>query len=673
MIRALARASLLASGCLLLITGSAGAVVSDSTITTPSDPSFFIYDTTSPGTLSVAGTVTGTGNVDLRCYAGGTSDLIASAIAPVGGSFTASPDRSAFPTRACVLRAVPATTTPAAPPGSPSPFAGPMIGAGSYQPRVIGFGPNTGTLYDFVLHLPQRKANDDFLSVSGCGQSGGALLNPVTLAELPNLWACMNYLWWQDRQSGIATRSQLQVDGINHYLGYGPTDLYPGSDQVAGIPPLSATYTQDPSTGDLSLTEHVGTVSCATNTYPPTGASCASFNAGTVAVDRTTTVDHDGLFTRITTTIRDVSHQAHHLDLQFEQDQDQPGLWQFPGESTFSPHADGDTVTFPATTAPVTVLTKRTTGTTDGDDGQPKGSITLLPAPAAARFYDPRYYHLDYVLDLPADGAVTFDAVYALSATLDGAKALAAEGSDRLGRPVVTFTSPDEGATVASASQLVSGTAVDAGGAIASLTVNGQAVPVAADGTWSTAMTLAQGANEITAAAADAFGNTGSATRHVTFTPPAPAGPVPGPAAKDTTRPLLTALSMSPRTFAVAAAATPVSLAAIARGSTVRWTVSEGGTTTLAVKRLVPGRRKGSRCVTGKSAPHRGRLCTRVVAAGTLRRTGVAGRRVLKFSGRIGKRALAPGRYRLEVRAADAAGNRSVKRTVNFKVVKSKR
>ena len=80
MLRALARAWLLVTGCLLLVTGSAQAAITDSTITTPTDPSFFIYDTTSPGTIAVTGSVTGTGDVDLRCYMGATSVLVTAGI-----------------------------------------------------------------------------------------------------------------------------------------------------------------------------------------------------------------------------------------------------------------------------------------------------------------------------------------------------------------------------------------------------------------------------------------------------------------------------------------------------------------------------------------------------------------------------------------------------------------
>ena len=43
------------------------------------------------------------------------------------------------------------------------------------------------------------------------------------------------------------------------------------------------------------------------------------------------------------------------------------------------------------------------------------------------------------------------------------------------------------------------------------------------------------------------------------------------------------------------------------------------------------------------------------------------------FSGRIGKRRLAPGRYRFVVTAIDAAGNRSAPRTISVTILSATR
>ena len=60
----------------------------------------------------------------------------------------------------------------------------------------------------------------------------------------------------------------------------------------------------------------------------------------------------------------------------------------------------------------------------------------------------------------------------------------------------------------------------------------------------------------------------------------------------------------------------------------------------------------------------------RWAGAGALRRSASAGTSRVAFSGRIGRRALRPGRYRLIVEARDAAGNVTVAPPKGFRVVR---
>ena len=53
-------------------------------------------------------------------------------------------------------------------------------------------------------------------------------------------------------------------------------------------------------------------------------------------------------------------------------------------------------------------------------------------------------------------------------------------------------------------------------------------------------------------------------------------------------------------------------------------------------------------------------------SAGTLKRAAHAGRNRIAFRGRIGRRALKPGRYVAIAQATDSAGQRSAKRRVRF-------
>jgi virginiamycin B lyase len=160
----------------------------------------------------------------------------------------------------------------------------------------------------------------------------------------------------------------------------------------------------------------------------------------------------------------------------------------------------------------------------------------------------------------------------------------------------------------------------------------------------------------------------------VTPEPPG-TGPVPGaggagpptvgppPLTSDLDAPAVTGLRADPKVFAVGRAATPTTGVAarrkrVRRGTTFRYTLSEAATASLRIDRGTPGRRLRGTC---RKPPQRGkrqgRKCTRYKAVGTLTRTSKAGANAVAFSGRIGRRKLAPGNYRVVATARDDAGN----------------
>ncbi|HEX6652845.1 MAG TPA: hypothetical protein VF072_08880 [Thermoleophilaceae bacterium] len=118
--------------------------------------------------------------------------------------------------------------------------------------------------------------------------------------------------------------------------------------------------------------------------------------------------------------------------------------------------------------------------------------------------------------------------------------------------------------------------------------------------------------------------------------PPPPSGPPPG--GPDTTAPALTSVRV-PKRFR-SRCPTPARPGCRA-GMTIRLTLSEAGTVELLFRRIVRRRTSGS------ARPLRVRLAAR------------SGANRLRFSGRIRRRALRSGRYRLSITAVDAAGNRS--------------
>jgi hypothetical protein len=156
------------------------------------------------------------------------------------------------------------------------------------------------------------------------------------------------------------------------------------------------------------------------------------------------------------------------------------------------------------------------------------------------------------------------------------------------------------------------------------------------------------------------------------FQPPAPPPPPPPPPPPNAP-PGLTMVSMTNSVFApVAARAAGAARARnVKRGTRFRYLLSEAATVSIVIDRRARGRRAGKRCVkpTRRNAGHR--KCKRWVRVGRLRATEQAGRQSTPFTGRFGKRALAPGRYRARISAKDVLGARSTERRLAFRIVRA--
>jgi hypothetical protein len=156
--------------------------------------------------------------------------------------------------------------------------------------------------------------------------------------------------------------------------------------------------------------------------------------------------------------------------------------------------------------------------------------------------------------------------------------------------------------------------------------------------------------------------------------PGSPVGASPSaPQVSDSSAPVVQSLKIARKRFAVGAQQTALNAARrrrTPRGTTFRYSLSEPATVRIAIDRLRPGRRVGSKCRRPTRRLAKKRRCTRIVATGSLTRNSRAGANSTPFSGRIGKKALRPGRYRATVTATDGAGNRSKARRVSFNVVR---
>jgi hypothetical protein len=173
----------------------------------------------------------------------------------------------------------------------------------------------------------------------------------------------------------------------------------------------------------------------------------------------------------------------------------------------------------------------------------------------------------------------------------------------------------------------------------------------------------APGSFAVTASASDAAGNVGTATGAV--------------AVADVTPPTFSSVSESRKSFRVGSKPTATSGAKKRRrapvGTTIRYSLSEPAMVSFTIDRQRAGRqvsKVNKRCVapTRKNRTHK--ACHRYIKTGILTRTAGQGKNSLAFSGRIGKKALAVGTYRLTLTAKDAAGNASQPRTLTFTIVR---
>jgi hypothetical protein len=88
------------------------------------------------------------------------------------------------------------------------------------------------------------------------------------------------------------------------------------------------------------------------------------------------------------------------------------------------------------------------------------------------------------------------------------------------------------------------------------------------------------------------------------------------------------------------------------------------------VQRRARGRRVGGRCVAARRSNRRRRACRRFVRRAAFTAPAQAGANSVLYRARHGGRRLRPGRYRLVLRARDAAGNTSPARRAAFRMVR---
>jgi protein involved in polysaccharide export with SLBB domain len=149
----------------LVATPAAHAVttITSTSITTPTDLTFFIADNDAVSqTFAISGTTTGSSPgdaVNIRCYNGPSFRPVANNVAlNADGSFSVpNADLGTLEDGECRLAAVPAGVTSA----NLVSYAGPRVGVGERDTDTISGGPNNGKVVDYYLWAQQHEGAFD--------------------------------------------------------------------------------------------------------------------------------------------------------------------------------------------------------------------------------------------------------------------------------------------------------------------------------------------------------------------------------------------------------------------------------------------------------------------------------------------------------------------------------
>jgi hypothetical protein len=137
--------------------------------------------------------------------------------------------------------------------------------------------------------------------------------------------------------------------------------------------------------------------------------------------------------------------------------------------------------------------------------------------------------------------------------------------------------------------------------------------------------------------------------------------------------PVLSRLKVTPAAFSVTKSGGSTTRR-VHPGTTVSYVDSEAATTIFTVTQLLPGVRRGGRCIAAPKRAHHahGGTCTRSKQVGSFTHADLAGSNDFKFSGVLSGRPLPPGRYRLAATPV-AQGATGLTLAVPFRVIASPR
>ena len=456
---------------------------------------------------------------------------LASKVPVIAGAFSVEVAESALPAEVCQLRAVASGVSLALPPGEKEAFEGPTVVASQFLQEPSDYNAASSTLTgSFVFQSAGDYALESTLYSPSGHEDVQLFYGEVDLEAFPP----------------IGSRSTVQVDGANAYVPEAAREVEfrlreeaeskkEAFTPPAGKPSVTVRPHFEESTHQIKLEEEDPVVRCSPGVaFPPTLASCTSFVSAGVALHRTWLTTDEDHVAAMTDRWSSTDGAAHSVNVRYFNEMsstENDGSYQFPGESSFSLTATGESKTLPA--GPGTILYKTAQTLSELGNGEyPQGAILFDAAPSepikvtSGSTGEPASsFEMPYQRTIPAGGSsTTLRMTFVQAFELPEVRSLAASALAGYA-PAVTIASPLNGVTVSTPSVTVSGTASDAV-ELSSLTVDGTAVAVAATGgSWSTSVALKPGANTITATATDQAGISSTAVVTVTYAPPKPPPP----------------------------------------------------------------------------------------------------------------------------------------------------
>lgn len=530
---------------------TAGATVRSTKITSPTDPSYPTenFADPTPTRFHFAGTADADPGDTVRvvCTGNGNNQLVADNVPVVSGAFSSAatadathpqdPLVSSIDNGACTLRALPESFGGT----DVSKFTGPRLGYGYLSGNKYTFdsgndtdppntNPNKNKLYDFYDETYGLGGYSDYDSLASCGVDDMTVWLGGNSFRYPNreLFSCAGYPW----PSGDGFTPGLSVDGHPAYTAYGvyKNEGYSSTTTKKGVPSFTYTATREPISGELTINEADQLAYCMDDNATPADTSddkpvdtvtqyptCSYYKPLDVTANRKITTSHGG----IQATLADsyTSPTAHKISALYETDFNDSVSVKFAGSSGFNSYEEYGSVA-PPSSVPTTFYINGASEYPEGSDQAPQGAVTTDTAWDALTWYANDGYYMAYQnRDIPAGGAFKVSTTYTAGVTQADVEAAAKPVEDAGAAPAVSITSPAGGSTVTSSPVTVSGKATDNVG-VTSLTLNGTAVPVGADGSYSAPVTLTPGVNTITAIAKDGAGNTAQAAVQVTYKAP---------------------------------------------------------------------------------------------------------------------------------------------------------